>query len=209
MSSVNKVIIVGNLGADPETRQFGNGGSVTHLAVATSERWTDKNSGDRREATEWHRISLFNKLGEVAAKYLRKGSKVYIEGSLRTNKYQDKSGQDRYSTEIRASEMVMLDSLGSKDNPSHNPNQPPNNQDRQQTYGNTGQQGNSGQQGYGSQGNQNNAGNFGQNNYPQGNNSYNNQSPVAPPNQFKSPVPSQPQSTAMPPNAPSDDDIPF
>ena len=207
MSSVNKVIIVGNLGADPETRQFGNGGSVTNIAVATSERWTDKNSGERREATEWHRISLFNKLGEVAAKYLRKGSKVYIEGSLRTNKYQDKSGQDRYSTEIRASEMVMLDSLGSNQNSSHNANQPPNNQ---QIYGgNTGQQGNSGQGGHGSQGNQNNAGNFGQNNYPQGNNSYGNQPFAAPQNQFNSPVPSQPQSTAMPPNAPSDDDIPF
>ena len=86
MSSVNKVIIIGNLGADPEVRQFSNGGSVTNIAVATSERWTDKLSGEKKELTEWHRIALFNRLGEVAAQYLRKGSKVYIEGSLRTHK---------------------------------------------------------------------------------------------------------------------------
>ena len=111
MRGVNKVIIVGNLGADPESRQFNNGSSVTNISVATSEQWTDKQSGEKRESTEWHRISLFNRLGEIAAQYLRKGSKVYIEGSLRTRKYQDQSGQDRYVTEIRAEQMQMLDNV--------------------------------------------------------------------------------------------------
>lgn len=110
MRGVNKVIIVGNLGADPETRQVGNGGSVTNITVATSEQWTDKQTGQKRETTEWHKITLFNRLGEIAAQYLRKGSKVYIEGSLRTRKWQDKNGQDRYTTEIRADQMQMLDS---------------------------------------------------------------------------------------------------
>lgn len=112
MRGVNKVIIIGNLGADPERREFNNGGGVTSISVATSEQWTDKVSGEKKEATEWHRISLFNRLGEVAAQYLRKGSKVYIEGSLRTRKYQDQNGQDRYITEIRADQMQMLDSVG-------------------------------------------------------------------------------------------------
>lgn len=119
MRGVNKVIIIGNLGNDPEARQFGNGGSVTNISVATSEQWTDKQSGEKREATEWHRISLFNRLGEIAAQYLRKGSKVYIEGSLRTRKY-EKDGQDHYVTEIRADQMQMLDSM--------NEGQKPNNQ---------------------------------------------------------------------------------
>jgi len=110
MRGVNKVIIIGNLGADPEARQFNNGGSVTTISVATSEQWTDKQSGEKREATEWHRVSLFNRLGEIAAQYLRKGSKVYIEGSLRTRKYQAPDGSDRYATEIRADQMQMLDS---------------------------------------------------------------------------------------------------
>ena len=109
MRGVNKVIIIGNLGADPEARQFNNGGSVTNISVATSEQWTDKQSGEKREATEWHRVSLFNRLGEIAAQYLRKGSKVYIEGSLRTRKYQAPDGSDRYATEIRADQMQMLD----------------------------------------------------------------------------------------------------
>ena len=108
MRGVNKVIIIGNLGADPEARQFNNGGSVTNISVATSEQWTDKQSGEKREATEWHRVSLFNRLGEIAAQYLRKGSKVYIEGSLRTRKYQAPDGSDRYATEIRADQMQML-----------------------------------------------------------------------------------------------------
>lgn len=110
MSSVNKVIIVGRLGNDPEVRQFQNGGGVTNISVATSERWTDKNTGERKEQTEWHRISLFNRLGEIAAQFLRKGSMVYIEGSLQTRKYTDQQGIERYSTEIRASEMRMLSS---------------------------------------------------------------------------------------------------
>ena len=108
MRGVNKVIIVGNLGSDPEVKQFANGGSVTRIAVATSEQWNDKQTGERREQTEWHRISLYNKLAEIAAQYLRKGSQVYIEGSLRTRKYQDQNGQDRYVTEIRADQMQML-----------------------------------------------------------------------------------------------------
>lgn len=108
--SVNKVILIGNLGADPEVRQFSNGGSVTNISVATSEKWKDKQSGEQREATEWHRINLFNRLGEVAAQYLRKGSKVYIEGSLHTRKYQAADGTDRYATDIKAYQMQMLDS---------------------------------------------------------------------------------------------------
>ena len=108
MRGVNKVIIVGRLGNDPESRQFSNGGSVTNISVATSEQWTDKQTGEKREATEWHRVSLFNRLGEIAAQYLRKGSQVYIEGSLRTRKWQDQNGQDRYTTEIRADQMQML-----------------------------------------------------------------------------------------------------
>lgn len=110
MASVNKVIIVGRLGNDPEVRQFQNGGGVTNISVATSESWTDKNTGEKREQTEWHRVALFNRLGEIAAQYLRKGSLVYIEGSLNTRKWQDANGQDRYSTEIRANNMTMLDS---------------------------------------------------------------------------------------------------
>ena len=116
MRGINKVIIVGNLGADPETRQFQNGGSVTTISVATSEQWTDKQSGEKREATEWHRVSLFNRLGEIAAQYLRKGSKVYIEGSLRTRKYQDEQGKDCLITEIRADQMQMLDDVGGGSN---------------------------------------------------------------------------------------------
>lgn len=107
---INKAIIVGNLGQDPETRVLPSGGSVTNLSIATSESWTDRNTNQRQERTEWHRVVLFNRLAEVAAQYLRKGSKVYIEGSIRTRKWQDQSGQDRYSTEIVANNMQMLDS---------------------------------------------------------------------------------------------------
>ena len=140
MRGVNKVIIIGNLGADPEARQFSNGGSVTNISVATSEQWTDKQSGEKREATEWHRISLFNSLGEIAAQYLRKGSKVYIEGSLRTRKYQDPNGQDRYITEIRAEQMQMLDgaSGGSNDGGSFGGAQSSNQYQNQGGYGNQG-----------------------------------------------------------------------
>ena len=110
---VNKVILVGNLGRDPETRFLPSGGAVTNIAVATGEAWKDKQTGQQQERTEWHRVVFFNRLAEIAGEYLKKGSKVYIEGSLRTRKWQDKdTGQDRYSTEIVASEMQMLDSRG-------------------------------------------------------------------------------------------------
>ena len=205
MRGVNKVIIIGNLGADPEARQFNNGGSVTNISVATSEQWTDKQSGEKREATEWHRISLFNRLGEIAAQYLRKGSKVYIEGSLRTRKYQDPNGQDRYITEIRAEQMQMLDGQSGG---------------QESGSGFAGQ--NQGQGGYGNQGGQSNQNNFGQqaNNQPAqqggynqasgGQNSFNNQSAPAQQNQFNQPAqkPAQSKPTTMP-DGPVDDDIPF
>ncbi len=110
---VNKVIIIGNLGADPEVRYMPSGGAVTNIRVATSESWKDKQSGETQERTEWHRIVLYNRLAEIAAEYLRKGSKVFIEGAIRTNKWQDQSGQDRYTTEIIANAMQLLDSRGS------------------------------------------------------------------------------------------------
>jgi single-strand DNA-binding protein len=109
---INKVILVGNLGNDPEHRVLPSGGGVTNVSLATSESWRDKNTGEQQERTEWHRVVFFNRLSEIAAEYLRKGSKVYVEGSLRTRKWQDQSGQGRYSTEIVAQEMQMLDSRG-------------------------------------------------------------------------------------------------
>jgi single-strand DNA-binding protein len=105
---VNKVILVGNLGADPETRSTPSGTTVTNIRIATSETWKDKASGASQERTEWHRIALFGRLGEIAAEYLRKGSQVFIEGKLRTSKYQDKQGNERFSTEIIADNMQML-----------------------------------------------------------------------------------------------------
>lgn len=216
MRGVNKVIIIGNLGADPEARQFNNGGSVTNISVATSEQWTDKQSGEKREATEWHRISLFNRLGEIAAQYLRKGSKVYIEGSLRTRKYQDPNGQDRYITEIRAEQMQMLDGAtgGSSDGGGFGGN----NQGSQSNQGGYGNQGG----GFSNQGSQNSYGQQGgsqaaqQGGYNQGGgtsqgghqNSFNNQNAPAQQNQFNKPTPAQSQPTAMP-DGPVDDDIPF
>jgi single-strand DNA-binding protein len=109
---INKVIIVGNLGVDPETRYMPSGGAVTNLRVATSESWKDKQTGEQQERTEWHRVAMFGRLAEIAAEYLRKGSQVYLEGSLRTRKWQDKDGNDRYSTEVIANEMQMLGSRG-------------------------------------------------------------------------------------------------
>ena len=110
---VNKVILVGNLGADPEVRYMPNGTSVTNIRIATSERWKDKQTNEVQERTEWHHVVFFTRLAEIAAQYLRKGSKVYIEGSLRTSKWQDQqTNQDRYKTEIIASEMQMLDGKG-------------------------------------------------------------------------------------------------
>lgn len=109
---VNKVILIGNLGADPETRYSGAGMAITTISVATSESWKDKNTGQQQEKTEWHRVVFFRRLAEIAGEYLKKGSKVYIEGKLQTRKWQDQSGQDRYTTEIVAGEMQMLDSAG-------------------------------------------------------------------------------------------------
>ncbi len=108
MASVNKVILVGNLGKDPESRFMPNGDQVTNITVATSETWKDKTSGEKKEATEWHRVVFFRRLAEIAGQYLTKGSQVYIEGALKTRKWQDKDGNDRYTTEIVADEMKML-----------------------------------------------------------------------------------------------------
>ncbi|RZT35394.1 single-stranded DNA-binding protein [Cupriavidus agavae] len=108
MASVNKVILVGNLGADPETRYLPSGDAVTNIRIATTDRYKDKQSGEFKETTEWHRIAFFGKLAEIAGQYLRKGSSVYVEGRIRTRKWQDQSGQDKYSTEIVADQMQML-----------------------------------------------------------------------------------------------------
>ena len=113
---INKVILIGNLGADPEVRYTPNGNAVANLTLATSSGWKDKQSGEMQERTEWHRIVFFNRLAEIVGEYLKKGSKVYIEGSLRTRKWQDKNGVDRYTTEIIANEMQMLDSRGGNGN---------------------------------------------------------------------------------------------
>src|SRR5689334_10036120 len=110
MASVNKVILVGNLGADPETKYLPSGDAVTNIRLATTDRWKDKASGEMKEATEWHRIAFFGRVAEIAGEYLKKGSQVYIEGRIRTRKWQDKDGQDRYSTEIVADTMQMLGS---------------------------------------------------------------------------------------------------
>jgi single-strand DNA-binding protein len=109
---INKVILIGNLGSDPEVRYSQAGAAITNISVATSETWKDKQTGQPQERTEWHRVVFFNRLAEIAGEYLRKGSKVFIEGSLRTRKWQDRDGQDRYTTEIVANEMQMLDSRG-------------------------------------------------------------------------------------------------
>ncbi len=114
MAGVNKVIIVGNLGNNPDMRTMPNGDAVANISVATSESWTDRNTGERREVTEWHRIVFFRRQAEVAGEYLRKGSKVYVEGRLKTRKWQDQNGQDRYTTEIMGDVLQMLDSRGSQ-----------------------------------------------------------------------------------------------
>ncbi len=194
MRGVNKVIIIGNLGADPEVRQFSNGGSVTNISVATSEQWTDKQSGEKREATEWHRIALYNRLGEIAAQYLRKGSKVYIEGSLHTRKYQAPDGSDRYATDIKGSQMQMLDGVTSSQDNSHSTNHI-----SQQTYGNQGAQNNQGQQNNQQGGGYNQGGSSNQG-------GYSNQGSPSQTNQFNAPTQSKP--SAMP-DGPVDDDIPF
>ena len=112
MASVNKVILVGNLGKDPETRYTQDGGAVTTVSIATTDSWKDKTSGEKKEVTEWHRVVFFGKLAEIASQYLKKGRPVYVEGKLRTRKWQDKDGQDRYTTEILADSMQMLGSRG-------------------------------------------------------------------------------------------------
>lgn len=122
---INKVILVGNVGGDPELRYLPNGNPVATLSIATSESWKDKSSGEKQERTEWHRVVCFNKLGEIAGEYVRKGSKVYIEGSLRTRKWQDQQGVDRYTTEIIASDMQMLDSRMGSASPSMTDNSVP------------------------------------------------------------------------------------
>jgi single-strand DNA-binding protein len=110
MASVNKVILVGNLGADPETRYQPSGDAITNIRLATTDKWKDKASGEMKEATEWHRVAFFGRLAEIAGEYLKKGSQVYVEGRIRTRKYQDKDGNDRYSTEIIGDRMQMLGS---------------------------------------------------------------------------------------------------
>jgi len=109
---INKVIIVGNLGQDPDTRYMPSGGAVTNMTVATNESWKDKQTGEQKDRTEWHKVAMFGRLAEIAAEYLRKGSQVYIEGKLQTRKWQDKDGNDRYTTEIVANEMQMLGGRG-------------------------------------------------------------------------------------------------
>jgi len=115
MRGINKAIIVGNLGQDPETRYLPSGDAVTNISIATSERWKDKQTGEQKERTEWHKVVMFKRLAEIAAEYLRKGSQVYIEGKLQTKKWQDKSGNDRYTTEIVANELQMLGGKGNSE----------------------------------------------------------------------------------------------
>ncbi|MEB3768158.1 single-stranded DNA-binding protein [Acinetobacter sp. MD2] len=199
MRGVNKVILVGTLGRDPETKTFPNGGSLTQFSIATSESWTDKNSGERKEQTEWHRIVLHNRLGEIAQQYLRKGSKVYIEGSLRTRQWTDQNGQERYLTEVRAEQMQMLDSnRNNQGDQAENGgfNQPRFNNNNQGGFSgnnNNGYAQNTGYQGGGFN-NSANQGGYG-NNAPQGGGF----------NQAAAPKPAQP---ATPP-ADLDDDLPF
>lgn len=163
MRGVNKVILVGTLGRDPETKTFPNGGSLTQFSIATSDSWTDKSTGERKEQTEWHRIVLHNRLGEIAQQYLRKGSKVYIEGSLRTRQWTDQNGQERYTTEIRGEQMQMLDSSRPQGEQGQGFEQPRfNNNNGQQGGYNNNQSG-----GYGNQGG-NNQGNGYANNNPSG-----------------------------------------
>ncbi len=127
MTGINKVIIVGNLGNDPEIRTMPTGEQVANITVATSESWTDKNSGEKKTQTEWHRIVLYRRLAEIAAQYLHKGSQVYVEGRLKTRKWQDNNGQDRYTTEIQGDNLQML---GGRQDAAQN--QPPKQQDKQQ-----------------------------------------------------------------------------
>jgi len=130
---INKVILVGNLGKDPETRYFPDGGAITNATLATSESWKDRNTGEQQERTEWHKISFRGRLAEIAGEYLRKGSKIYVEGKLATRKWQDQQGNDRYTTEIQALEMQMLDSRNSSDQNSAPANRKPQQQTQPQS----------------------------------------------------------------------------
>ena len=125
MKGVNRVTLIGTLGRDPETKTFANGGSLTQFSIATSETWTDKTTGERKEQTEWHNIVLQNRLGEIAQQYLKKGSKVYIEGSLNTRKWTDQNGQERYTTQIKGQQMQMLDSANGNNQQQSQPQQQP------------------------------------------------------------------------------------
>jgi len=129
---INKVILIGNLGGDPETRAATSGNAITNITVATSESWKDKSTGQQQDRTEWHRVVFFNRLAEIAAQYLKKGSKVYIEGSLRTRKWQNKEGVDQYTTEIVASEMQLLDAKASVDSAAQNTEMKPKQSDPQE-----------------------------------------------------------------------------
>ena len=126
--SLNKVTLIGNLGADPEVRYMPAGGAVTSIGLATTRRWKDKQSGEKKEATEWHRVIFFNRLAEVAGEYLKKGSQIYVEGRLQTRKWEDKNGVERYTTEIIAEEMQMLGTSGGGNSSSRPPEPPPINE---------------------------------------------------------------------------------
>jgi len=128
MASVNKVILIGNIGQDPEVKYMPSGGAAVNVSIATTDSWKDKNTGEKQERTEWHRVVFFNRLAEIVGEYLHKGSQVYIEGSLRTKKWQDKSGNDRYTTEIIAKEMTMLGGKGDSSGQNSQPQRPQNNQ---------------------------------------------------------------------------------
>lgn len=201
MRGVNKVILVGTLGKDPETKTFPNGGSLTQFSIATSESWTDKVSGERKEQTEWHRIVLNNRLGEIAQQYLRKGSKVYIEGSLRTRKWTDQNGQERYATEIRGEQMQMLDSARSQQAGEQGYEQPRFNNNQANGYANQGGYNNNNNANSNSYGNQGGYNNNNANANPNGN-SYANNNPSG----F---APKPQSSPASAPPADLDDDLPF
>lgn len=190
MRGVNKVILVGTLGRDPETKTFPNGGSLTQFSIATSESWVDKNSGERKEQTEWHRIVLHNRLGEIAQQYLRKGSKVYIEGSLRTRQWTDQNGQERYTTEIRGEQMQMLDGNRQQGEQGQAGFEQPRFNNNQGGYAAN----SAPQTGYANQGG------YAQNNQGNSNNSYANNNPSA--------FAAKPQA-ATPAPADLDDDLPF
>jgi len=214
---VNKVILVGNCGQDPETKFTASGAAIANLSIATSETWKDKQTGQPQERTEWHRVVFFGRLAEIVGEYVRKGSKVYIEGSLRTRKWQDQSGQDRYTTEIVANEMQLLDSRNSDSSGDNSSNNYQGNQGGGSNYqGNQGGGSNyQGNQGGGSnyQGNQGGGSNY------QGNQgggaSYQNNAPSAPNRpQAQQPQPApaaapKPQYSAPPAMDSFDDDIPF